>query len=63
MLQIFLLFKRISASDKTDYSEKLLDLAELILSTLNLPVQEQSLPQLKLTLVCLSIITDMLEVN
>jgi hypothetical protein len=39
---IFLIFKRISSSTSTEYSEKLLDLGELALSRLNIKVQEQT---------------------
>lgn len=35
LLQLLLLFKRISSSDKTEYAEKLLDTVELVLQRLN----------------------------
>ncbi len=63
LIGIFLLFKRISGSTKTEYSEKLLDLTEQMLSRVNMRVQEQSADQLKLSTICVSIVTDLLEVN
>ncbi len=64
LLHIFLQFKRISSTERTDYSEKLLDVTELVLGhQLNQPVTAMSVEQLRLTTVCLSIVTDLLEVN
>ena len=42
LLQLVLLFKRISASTKTDYSEKLLDTVEMVLARLNKPITDQT---------------------
>jgi hypothetical protein len=57
------LFKRISSSDKTEYAEKLLDTVELVLQRINKPITKQSVLELRLTTICVSIIADMLEVN
>ena len=50
-----------SASTKTEYAEKLLDTVELVM--LNKPLAEQSPAELRLSTVCLSIVSDLVEVN
>jgi len=57
------MFKRISASTKTEYAEKLLDITELVLSKLNKQLNDLSQDQLKLATVCFSIITDLVDVS
>jgi hypothetical protein len=63
VLPVFLLFKRISSSTETEYSEKLLDLTELVLARLNKKITEMSGDELKLCTICISIVSDLLEVN
>ena len=63
VLSVFLMFKRISASTKTEYAEKLLDITELVLSKLNKQLTDLSQDQLKLATVCFSIITDLVDVS
>jgi len=57
------LFKRISSSTETEYSEKLLDLTELVLARLNKKIAEMTSDELKLCTICISIVSDLLEVN
>jgi hypothetical protein len=57
------MFKKISASTKTEYAEKLLDITELVLSKLNKQLTDLSQDQLKLATVCFSIITDLVDVS
>ena len=63
ILDLLLLFKRISASTKTEYAEKLLDTVELVLARVNKPLGDQSPGELRLSTVCLSIVADLVEVN